>query len=103
MRKRCLKLNTPQHGQSSENKKRLSIYRDYIDRLEKLFPEISVTSWDPGISFEWWEKYNSGTDPITHDMVIKERLGGDERMSLYMVHLILKSHNLHNRSIESYE
>ena len=82
-----------------ENYDKFSVYLDYRDKLEKLFPELCIEGFDPGFQIGYWDKY----DDATNTSIIKERLGLCESVSFTLVHLILKSHNLHNPEIEIYE
>jgi hypothetical protein len=94
--RKFLKLRFP------ENYDSLSVYLDYRDKLEKLFPELEVEGFDPGFQIGYWEKYY-GYDHITDTSIIKERHGRGESITFTLAHLILKSHNLHNPEIEAYE
>jgi hypothetical protein len=94
--KNFLKIKFP------ENCDRLSIYMDYRDKLEELFPELCIEGFDPSFLIGYWEKYY-GYDDATNTSIIKERLGTSDSISFVLAHLILKSHNLHNTEVEVYE
>ena len=101
---KCLKIRLPEFSQSAnyddienDNNKRLDIFNDYKEKLESLFPQIRIIAFDPDFLVEFRIKYNTGRD------VIKERWDGGESLSLYLAHLILRAHQLHNPNIEIWE
>jgi len=101
---KCLKIKLPIFSESndydeieSDDNKRLNIFRDYKEKLENLFPQIRIIAFDPDFLVEFRMKYDSGGN------VLKERWDGGESLSLYMAHLILRAHQLHNPDIEIWE
>jgi hypothetical protein len=76
------------------SKNRDNIFIDYKDKLKKLFPEIEIIGFDPDFLVGHWTEY------MKPGQILDKRLGWTENLSFSLVHLILKSHNLHNKSIE---
>lgn len=70
------------------------IYREYVDKLNQLLDGYEVTAYDPGFVISAYEGYNSGNN------IIKTRLNHADTVSFELAHAFLKSHNLHNPSIE---
>ena len=81
----------------TSKEERIRAHMDYAERFEKLFPELKVYSFDPGFGIVCpvKKRFPGGG--------LKVWLEYESNISFYMMHVILKSHGMHNPDLEIWE